>query len=108
MEGSFVKQSKDVITNGGIPYQADTRRITNEWISVKDSKEVLKLQRSHIIRVSIIWLNMITMINDPTYLLEQDFRMSLFGLVLGFSKILDSKSRNMMHIIVGYAYELQA
>ena len=44
------------------------------------------------ITISILLLNMITMVKDPMHLLAQDLRMPLLGLVLGFSKILDFES----------------
>ena len=67
---------------------------------VKELEEVLQLQGSHVITISILWLNMMTMIKDPMHLLGQGLQMPLLGFVLEFSEILDSKSWNITHTIL--------
>ena len=68
-----------------------------EGFLVKDLEEILKLQGSYVITVSILLLNMITTIKGPMHLLAPDLRMPLLGLVLKFSKILGPESWNMKH-----------
>ena len=95
----LLKDSKDIITHGRVPIKEIQEESQMEGSSFKESKEILKLQASHVITVSILLLNMITTIKGSMHLLEQDLRMPLLGLVLGFFKILDSESWNMMHTI---------